>query len=60
MWIAIAFLIMIASITGHKARKHLNQDLAHNFRYFELPLKGFMEILGLPLLFFTIVSWHSP
>lgn len=47
MWIAIAFLIMIASITGHKTRLNLNLDLAHHFLYFELPLKVFMEILGL-------------
>lgn len=60
MWIAIAFIIMIASITGHKARLNLSQDLAHNFLYFELPLKVFMEILGLLRLLFRIVSWHSP
>lgn len=60
MWIAIAFLIMIASIPGHKARQNLNQDLAHNFLYFEIPLKVLVEILGLPLLPFRIVSWHSP
>lgn len=60
MWIAIAFVIMIASITGHKGRLNLNQDLAHNFLHFELLLKVFMEILGLLCLLFRIVSWHSP
>lgn len=59
MWIVVAFLIMIASITGHKAGLNLNNDLAHNFLYFELPLKVFMEILGLPLSLFRIVSWNS-